>query len=147
MGFKVYFGLFPIALRLHCFPLLDCEAFAKWLISQDWTTNYCQISKPSTDNIASALTSKVQQAIDNFFYLGTIKLHPSDKSWMTSLRNLITKRQWTLSSGNTFLWHYYRQLLQIGTNSTLICCQFLILAKKQFKEVHVEESKGKRRGP
>ena len=146
MGFKVYFGLFPIALRLHCFPLLDCEAFAKWFISQDWTTNYCQISKPSTDNLASALTSKVQQAIDNFFYLGTIKLHPSDKPWMTSLRNLITKRQWTLSSG-TFLWHYYRQLLQIGTNSTLICCQFLILAKKQFKEVDVEESKGKRRGP
>ena len=44
----------------------------------------------------------------------TIKLHPSDKPWMTaSLKNLITLRQRAFDGGNINLWHHYRDKVRL----------------------------------
>ena len=47
--------------------------------------------------------------MNNFFPLKTVKLHPSDKPWMTAhLKNLIKSRQRAFHSGNTNLWCHNR---------------------------------------
>ena len=44
-----------------------------------------------------------------FFPLKTVKLHSSDKPWMTAhLKNLIKPRQRAFHSGNINLWYHYR---------------------------------------
>ena len=97
--------------HLRRFPQSRCEAFGRWLTSQDWSAN---LPNPSANELASAFTLRVSQAIDDFFPLRNVKLHHSDKPWMTaSLKNLIMERQRAFHCGNIHLWHYYRDKVKL----------------------------------
>ena len=97
--------------RRRRFPRSGCDAFGRWLISQDWP-----IVSPnrSTNDLASDFTSKIYQGIDKFFPLSSVKLHPSNKPWMSSsLKSLIVKRQRAFHSDNTRLWRHYRDKVKL----------------------------------
>ena len=97
--------------RRRRFPRSGYDAFGRWLISQDWP-----IVSPnhSTDDLASDFTSKISQGIDKFYPLSSVKLHPSDKPWMSSFFNsLIVKRQRAFHSGNIHLWRHYRDKVKL----------------------------------
>ena len=93
--------------RLYrCFPQSAHKAFGRWVTSQVW---YADGQNLSLEERFNSFTSNISLALSNFFPLKTVKLHPSDKPWMTAhLKNLIKSRQRAFHSGNKNLWCHYR---------------------------------------
>ena len=92
--------------QYRCFPQSAHEAFGRWVTSQVW---YADGQNLSLEERVNSFTSNISLAMNNFFPLKTVKLHPSDKPWMTAhLKNLIKSRQRAFHSGNTNLWCHYR---------------------------------------
>ena len=63
----------------------------------------------SVDNLTESFTSQVTNAIDRFFPLKHVKIHPTDKPWITPyIKQLIRDRQKAFHSGNMRQWRIYR---------------------------------------
>jgi hypothetical protein len=78
---------------------------------QDW---YADGQNYTIEELVSAFTSNISEAMGNFFPMKTIKLHPFDRPWMTaSLKNLIMLRQRAFHGGNINLWHHYRDKVRL----------------------------------
>lgn len=93
--------------QLRRFPRSERDAFGRWLTSQDWSADDSNLA--SVEDLSMSFTSKISQAIDDFFPLRSIKLHHSDKQWMTaSIKKIILERQQAYHSGNSHLWRHYR---------------------------------------
>lgn len=95
----------------RCFPQSAREAFGRWVTHQDWHVDGQNLT---IEELVSAFTSNISAAMDKFFPKKIIKLHPSDKPWMTaSLKNLIMLRQRAFHSGNINRWHHYRDKVRL----------------------------------
>jgi hypothetical protein len=78
---------------------------------QNW---YADGQNFTIEELVSAFTSNISEAMGNFFPMKTIKLHPFDKPWMTaSLNNLIMLRPRAFHGGNINLWHHYRDKVRL----------------------------------
>lgn len=98
-------------LQIRRFPRSVLDSFGRWASQHIWFTN-CE-SSPSTDSLASSFTSDVSSATDCFFPKKTVRLHPTDKPWITpSIKNLISTRQIAFSSGDDSLWRRSRNLVR-----------------------------------
>ena len=59
--------------------------------------------------LANSFTEELNFAFDRIFPIETVKIHHTDKSWMTpNLKNLVNLRQKAFHSGNKDLWRHYR---------------------------------------
>ena len=74
-------------------------AFGRWCCSREWFSD--AESKNSASALASSFTDELNSAVDRFFPSKVIRIHNSDKPWMTpALKKLIYQRQKAFHSGN-----------------------------------------------
>ena len=89
------------------FPQSACDAFGRWCSSNKWFEDVADLS--SASELSSSFTSDVTSAVDRFFPTKTIKIHCSDKPWMSpALKQLVTKRQKAFRSGDKDQWLYLK---------------------------------------
>ena len=82
-------------------------AFGRRCCSREWFSD--AESKNSASALASSFTSELNSAVDKFFPSKIIRIHNSDKPWITpALQKLIYHRQKAFHSGNLDLWRHYR---------------------------------------
>ena len=82
------------------YPRGVLNAFGRWASSQDWFANVEPDS--SADTLAEHFTLQVLNAIDLYFPLKQIKVHETDKPWLTPyIQDLVKQRQKVFSSSNT----------------------------------------------
>ena len=76
------------------------NAFRHWVGSRDWFANVDPDS--SVDILAEHFTLQVLNPIDLHFPLKQVKVHETDKPWITPyIKDLVKKRQKAFYSGNT----------------------------------------------
>ena len=89
----------------------DCRASNKrtsltTLQTVNWTPLY---RMNSCDDQLSEFQSVVTDALNTCLPVRSVKLHPSDKPWITSeIKESISKRQQAWANGNTYLYRLYR---------------------------------------
>ena len=82
----------PIALRqpsrikspkclVRHYPPSGIDAFGRWVTTHDWFADFGFSS--SVDDLASSFTTQLIGAINRIFPVKTIKLHATDKPWIT----------------------------------------------------------------
>ena len=82
-------------------------AFGRWCCSREWFSD--AESNNSASALASSFTNELNSAFDRFFLSKVIRIHDSDKPWMTpALKKLIYQRQKAFHSGNSDLWRHCR---------------------------------------
>ena len=93
--------------NVRSFPRSARESFGRWCHSRQWFTNV--ESKRCASSLAFSFTNELNTAVDYIFPSKVIKIHNSDKPWMTPvLKKLINQRQKAFHSGNLDLWRHYR---------------------------------------
>ena len=93
--------------NIRSFPMSACAAFGRWCCSREWFSD--AESKNSASALASSFTNELNSAVDRLFPSKVIRIHNSDKPWMTpALKKLIYQRQKAFHSGNLDLWRHYR---------------------------------------
>ena len=77
---------------MKLFPKSSIDAFGRWTYRHSWFSDLAE--SPSPDEMAESLTSDLKSAIDLFFPTKTVRIHNTDKPWMTSsIKQLIVERQ------------------------------------------------------
>ena len=95
--------------NIRSFPTSARAAFGRWCCSREWFSD--AESNDSATALASSFTNELGSAVDRLFPSKVIRIHNSDKSWMTpALKQLIYQRQKAFHSGNLDLWRHYRSL-------------------------------------
>ena len=89
------------------FPQSARDAFGRWCNNHTW---FADVKNPeSCSELASSFSKHLSSAIDRIFPIKMVKIHFTDKPWMTpSLKQLINKRQRAFHSGDRDLWRHYR---------------------------------------
>ena len=95
--------IITIKKKVRSFARSAGECFGRWCCSPEWFTNL--EGKKSAYSLTSSFTNEFNSAVDHKFPSKIIKIHSSDKPWMTSvLKELIIQRQKAFYSGNLDLW-------------------------------------------
>ncbi|KAI8485726.1 hypothetical protein Bbelb_365600 [Branchiostoma belcheri] len=103
--------------------------FGRWITTYTWEEVFNATT--ATDK-AKAFYGTLTHAIDRFFPVKTVKLHPNDKPWVTPLvKFLIRKRQEAFSSELKAKYKYYNTKVQKEIRK----------AKSNFYKVRVEGRK------
>ena len=93
--------------NIRSFPTSARAAFGRWCCSREWFSD--AESKNSATALASSFTNELNSAVDRLFPSKVIRIHNSDKPWMTpALKKLIYQRQKAFHSGSLDLWRHYR---------------------------------------
>ena len=89
------------------FPQSARDAFGRWCNNHTW---FAGVKNPeSCSELASSFSQDLSSAIDRIFPIKMVKIHFTDKPWMTpSLKQLINERQRAFHSGDRDLWRHYR---------------------------------------
>ncbi|CAB3995794.1 Hypothetical predicted protein [Paramuricea clavata] len=97
--------------KVRRFTQSSCAAFGRWCSDHVW---FSDVQHPdSATALASSFTSELSSAIDLFFPTKTIKIHATDKPWMTPmLKQLIIQRQRAFHSGDRAVWLHHRDKVQ-----------------------------------
>ena len=89
------------------FPQSARDAFGRWCNSHTWFADVK--NHGACSELASSFTQDLSLAIDRIFPTKIVKIHCTDKPWMTpSLKQLIHKRQRAFHSGDRDLWRHHR---------------------------------------
>ena len=93
------------------YPRSCVDAFERWATSHDC---FSELGPTATvDDLATSFTSQFVQAIDRIFPPKLVKLHHSDKPWITpAIKTLIRDRQKAFHSRNNPLWLSLRRKVQ-----------------------------------
>ena len=92
----------PKGLVQH-YPRPGIHAFGRWVTIHDWFFDFGPSS--SIDNLALPSTTQPTDAINRIFPVKTIKLHTTDKAWITpELKLMIKDRHEALHTGNIPAW-------------------------------------------
>jgi hypothetical protein len=98
---------------MRCYPHSSINAFGRWasIPCHEWFQALNSNCTP--DELASSFTLDLVEAMNRIFPLKTVKIHPSDKPWITStIKNLIKTRQKAFHDGNLRLWRNLRNKVQ-----------------------------------
>ena len=80
--------------------------FGRWITSHSWEK---VLNANCTQDKADAFYATVNGAMDTHFPTKVVKVHPTDKPWITSvIKNLIKKRQVAFAEKKMFLWRFLR---------------------------------------
>ena len=84
----------------------NIRAFGQWLCSYQWQELY---EEPSCEIKSAIFYETIGNAIEHFFPTRQIKMHATDKPWITpEVKALIFRRQKAFKEGKTLLWKYLR---------------------------------------
>ena len=89
------------------FPESAINAFGRWVSSHHWFTRLDSVA--SVDSLTESFNTGVKTAIDIRFPLKSVKIHPTNKPWMTSrIKQLILERQRVFYSNRNGRWKELR---------------------------------------
>ena len=104
----------PIKHLVRRYPRSGIEVFGRWACSKNWFDELSD--NPGTDELVTSFSSQVTNALNNIFPLKTVKLHHTDKPWITpSIKQLIKDRQKAFYRGDKQQW----QLLKCKVQSEI----------------------------
>ena len=91
------------------YPTRICN-FGRWITSQNWEeVKTCTTTQEKID----AFYGLLDVAIDNYFPTKVVKIHNTDKPWITQhLRTLIDKRQAAYVKGDPIEWRKFRNIVK-----------------------------------
>ena len=96
---------------MHRFTQSSCAEFGTWCSGHVWFSDVQYLD--SATALVSSFTSELSLAIDLFFPTNTIKIHATDKPWMTPmLKQLIMQRQRAFHSSDRAVWLHHRDKVQ-----------------------------------
>ena len=85
------------------YPRSGIDAFGRWVTTHDWFTDLGP--SPSVDDLVSSFITQLIDAIDRILPVKTIKLHGTDKPWITpELKLMIKDWQKAFHNGNIPVW-------------------------------------------
>ena len=103
--------------------------FGRWITSYAWEE---VLSGNSTQDKADAFYATLNTAIETHFPSKVVKIHSSDKPWITpEMKNLIKKRQTAFTQKKTYLWRFLRNKVKYSIRQ----------AKKSFYKDRLENLK------
>ena len=80
--------------------------FGRWITAHPWNE---VLNANNTQDKSDAFYSTMTSAIETHFPTKVVKLHSSDKPWITpEIKDLIKKRQKAFAEGKTYLWRFLR---------------------------------------
>ncbi|XP_063966680.1 uncharacterized protein LOC135156863 [Lytechinus pictus] len=103
-------------------PIRDSDArcFGRWISDQSWSNVH---DAPDTQAKCDEFYSILQQGLETFFPLKTVRVHPRDKPWITpEVKSLINKRQRLFVNGPPSEWRACRNKI----------CRSIRRAKQEF---------------
>ena len=71
------------------YPCSGIDAFGRWVTTCDWFAD-CSLGL-SVDDLASSFTTQLTDAINRIFPVKTIKVHATEKPWITPELKLMIK--------------------------------------------------------
>ncbi|CAH1242791.1 Hypp6972 [Branchiostoma lanceolatum] len=84
----------------------DIRAFGQWLCSHQWQELY---DEPSCEGKSAIFYETTGKAIEQYFPMRQVKMHSTDKPWISpEVKSLILRRQKAFSDGKTLLWKHLR---------------------------------------
>ena len=93
------------------YPRSGIDAFGIWVTTHDWFTDFGPSS--SVEDLAFSFTTQLTDAINRRFPVKTIKLHATDKPWITpELKLMIKDRQKAFHTGNIPAWRSLKYKVQ-----------------------------------
>ncbi len=93
--------------RLRRFTRSSMDAFGRWISHHTWFSGLD--SNVSVDRMTESFMHDLTDAIDAFFPTKTVRIHNTDKPWMTSsIKLLILNRQRAFHSGMNERWKHLR---------------------------------------
>ena len=93
------------------YPRSGIDSLGRWMCSNNWFADLGV--DPPVDVLVSNFSFLVTKAIDKIFPLKTVKLHPTDKPWITSsIKQLIKNRQNAFHRGDTAQWQRLKRKVQ-----------------------------------
>ena len=85
------------------FPGSAINAFGRWVSSHHWFTALDRVAL--VDSLKGSFNTDMKTAIDINFPLKSVKIHPTDRPWMTShIKQLILERQRAFHSDRNGRW-------------------------------------------
>lgn len=92
------------------------DALGRWLSTRNWFGDLDH--NASVDNLTVSFTNQLTDATDRIFPVKSIKVHKTDKPWMTpEIKLLINHRQRAFHSGNNEAWRSLKyKVQQVITN-------------------------------
>ena len=85
------------------FPESAINAFGRWVSSHHWVTSLDSVA--SVDSLTESFNTDVKTEIDIHFPLKSVKIHPTDRPWMTSrIKQFILERRRAFYSDRNGRW-------------------------------------------
>ena len=89
------------------FPESAINAFGRWVSSHHWFTSLDSVA--SVDSLTESFNTDVKTEIDIHFPLKSVKIHPTDRPWMTSrIKQFILERRRAFYSDRNGRWRELR---------------------------------------
>ena len=93
--------------RLRRFTRSSMDGFGRWISHHTWFSGLD--SNVSVDRMTESFMHDLTAAINAFFPTKTVRIHDTDKPWMTSsIKLLILNRQRAFHSGMNDRWKHLR---------------------------------------
>ena len=92
----------------HRFPQSAISAFGRWACVHRWLSDV-EMGKdsPSVDSLTDSFTKDLSSAIDVYFSSKCVKIHPTDKPWMSpEIKALLLERQRAYRNGPEEKWRH-----------------------------------------
>jgi len=107
----------PMKRQVRRYPQSGMDALGRWLSTHNWFGDLD--SNASVDDLTTSFTIQLTDAIDRIFPVKSIKIHKTDKPWMTpQIKLLINDRQKAFHSGNNVAWRSLKyKVQQVITNT------------------------------
>ena len=91
------------------FPVSALNTFGRWVRVHSWFAHTCAADSLSVDSLTLSFSDDLCNAINIYFPAKSIKLHPTDKPWMSAeIKSLILERQRAYHSGFNDRWRLLR---------------------------------------
>ena len=101
--------------KMRRFPVSALNAFGRWVSVHSWFAHTCAADSLSVDSLTSSFSDDLCNAINIYFPAKSVKLHPTDKPWMSAeIKSLILERQRAYHSGSNDRWRLLRNKVRIA---------------------------------
>ena len=101
--------------KMRRFPVSALNIFGRWVSVHSWFAHTCAADSLSVDSLTSSFSDDLCNAIKIYFLAKSVKLHPTDKPWMSAeIKSLILERQRAYHSGSNDRWRLLRNKVRIA---------------------------------
>ena len=97
------------------FPESALNAFGRWVSAHSWFAHTCAVDYLLVDDLTTSFSDDLCKAINIYFPAKSVKIHPTDKPWMSAeIKLLILERQRAFHSGSNEKWRLLRNKVRMA---------------------------------